>query len=97
MDEIDYKILRELQFKARVTNTELADRVLLSPSPCWNRVKRLEADGIIEKYVTIINQRALGMPDSIFVELRLTQHDETTLREFEAALAARGESRSITS
>lgn len=49
MDEIDYKILRELQFNARVTNTELAERVALSPSPCWNRVTRLETDGIIEQ------------------------------------------------
>lgn len=87
MDEIDYKILRELQFSARVTNTELAERVALSPSPCWNRVKRLEADGIIEKYVTIINQCAVGMPDSVFVELRLSRHDDKTLRNFEAALA----------
>lgn len=87
MDEIDYKILRELQFNARITNTDLADRVALSPSPCWNRVKRLETEGIIEKYVTIINQRALGMPDSVFLELRLNQHNDETLKSFEAALA----------
>lgn len=87
MDEIDNKILRELQFHARISNTELAERVALSPSPCWNRVRRLEEQGVIEKYVTIINQRAIGMPDSVFVELRLNQHDDHTLKAFEAALA----------
>lgn len=87
MDEIDYKILRELQFNARIPNTDLADRVALSPSPCWNRVRRLENDGIIEKYVTIINQRALGVPDSVIVEIRLNQHDDEILKRFEEALS----------
>lgn len=86
IDEIDYKILRELQFNARITNTELADRVALSPSPCWNRVRRLETDGVIEKYVTIINERALGIPDSVILEVRLTHHDDETLKRFEEAL-----------
>jgi len=86
MDEIDYKILRELQFNARVTNAELADRVALSPSPCWNRVRRLEADGVIEKYVTIINQRAIGVPDSVILEVRLSQHDDEILKRMEEVL-----------
>lgn len=86
MDEIDHKILRELQFNARITNTELADRVALSPSPCWNRVRRLETDGVIEKYVTIMNQRALGIPDSVILEVRLTHHDDEILKRFEEAL-----------
>lgn len=88
MDEIDVKILKELQFNARITNTELAERVALSPSPCWNRVRRLEATGVIEKYVTIINQRAIGVPDSIILEARLSQHDDDILKRFEDALAS---------
>jgi len=86
MDEIDYKILRALQFNARITNTELAERVALSPSPCWNRVRRLEAEGVIEKYVTIINQRAIGVPESVILEVRLTHHDDEILKRFEEAL-----------
>ena len=86
MDEIDYKILRALQFNARITNTELAERVALSPSPCWNRVRRLEAEGVVEKYVTIINQRAIGVPDSVILEVRLTHHDDEILKRFEEAL-----------
>ena len=86
MDEIDYKILRALQFNARITNTELAERVALSPSPCWNRVRRLEAEGVVEKYVTIINQRAIGVPESVILEVRLTHHDDEILKRFEEAL-----------
>jgi Lrp/AsnC family transcriptional regulator, leucine-responsive regulatory protein len=87
IDEIDWKILRELQFDARVTNADLAKRVALSPSPCWNRVRRLEASGVIEKYVTIINQSAIGMPDSVILEAKLEQHDDDTLKQFEEELS----------
>ena len=87
MDELDLRILRELQFNARITNTDLADRIALSPSPCWNRVRRLETEGVIEKYVTIINQRALGIPDSVILEVRLSQHDDEILKRFEEALS----------
>ena len=82
IDEIDWKILRELQLNARLTNADLAKRVALSPSPCWNRVRRLAAAGVIEKYVTIINQRAIGMPDSVILDAKLEQHDDETLKRF---------------
>jgi Lrp/AsnC family leucine-responsive transcriptional regulator len=87
MDEIDYRILRELQFNARISNVDLADRVSLSPSPCWNRLRNLEKQGVIEKYVTVLNQVALGAPDTVIVELRLEHHDDKTLKRFEEALA----------
>ena len=88
IDEIDWKILRALQFNARITNAELAKRVSLSPSPCWNRVRRLEADGVIEKYVTIISQSAIGMPDSVILEAKLAHHDKVALSRFEQELAS---------
>lgn len=87
MDEIDRKILRELQFNARVSNVQLAERVGLSPSPCWNRVRHLEASGVIEKYVTIFNQEALGVPDTVIIEARLERHDDAILKKFEDVLA----------
>jgi Lrp/AsnC family transcriptional regulator, leucine-responsive regulatory protein len=86
LDEIDARILRELQFNARITNADLAERVNLSPSPCWNRWRRLETEGILEKYVTVLNQRAVGIPDSVIVEIRLKQHDEESLKHFEEAV-----------
>jgi Lrp/AsnC family transcriptional regulator, leucine-responsive regulatory protein len=86
MDEIDHKMIRELQLNARIKNADLAERVALSSSPCWNRWRRLETDGVIEKYVTIINQRALGVPDSVILELRLEQHDDGVLKRIEDTL-----------
>jgi Lrp/AsnC family leucine-responsive transcriptional regulator len=86
MDEIDRRILRVLQFDARITNLELAEKVGLSPSPCWNRVRRLEQSGVIEKYVTLLNQAALGTPDTVIIEVRLERHDDETLKRFEHAL-----------
>ena len=88
IDEIDWKILRTLQFNARITNAELAKRVSLSPSPCWNRVRRLEATGVIEKYVTIISQSAIGMPDSVILEAKLKHHDKDALNRFEQELTS---------
>jgi Lrp/AsnC family leucine-responsive transcriptional regulator len=87
MDEIDYRILRELQFNARLSNVELAQRVGLSPSPCWNRVRSLEDEGAITQYVTILSQSALGMPDTVIVDVILDRHDDEILRRFEKALA----------
>ncbi len=87
MDEIDYRILRELQQNARISNADLADRVGLSASPCWNRVRNLEKEGIIEKYVAICNQSAFGLPDTVLIYLSLDRHDDEVLKRFEDALA----------
>ncbi|MBI2833458.1 MAG: Lrp/AsnC family transcriptional regulator [Acidobacteria bacterium] len=87
MDDLDYKILRELQFDARISNVQLAEKVGLSATPCWNRLRRLEQEGIVEKYVTIFNQAALGMPDTVIIEARLTKHDDDILKTFEDTLA----------
>jgi Lrp/AsnC family leucine-responsive transcriptional regulator len=86
MDEIDYRILQELQFHARIPNVQLAEKVGLSASPCWNRLRSLEKDGVIEKYVTIFNQAALGVPDTVIIEARLDRHDDDTLKRFEEVL-----------
>jgi len=62
LDEIDRKILRVLQMEARLTTSELAGRVGVSPSPCWTRVKRLEEAGYITGYVALLDQEKLGFP-----------------------------------
>lgn len=82
LDVIDRKILSALRENARLTNNELAERVGLSPSPCWNRVKRLEANGTIERYTAVIDQSALGLDDIVFIEVTLQQHDEHVLQQF---------------
>lgn len=87
LDAIDRKILSALLQNARLTNNELAERVGLSPSPCWNRVRRLEANGTIERYAAVIDQAALGLDDIVFIEITLQQHDEQVLQQFGSEIA----------
>ena len=86
MDAIDKKILRVLSRQGRLTNAELAEQVGLSPSPCWTRVKRLEQGGIIKGYAAVLDQAALGLPDTVFIEVMMERHDEAQLQRFEAAV-----------
>lgn len=88
MDLIDRKILRTLARNGRLSNAELADAVGLSPSPCWTRVRRLEAARVIRGYVALLDQAALGLPDTVFIEVMMDRHDEEKLRSFEEAVLA---------
>ncbi|SFH67494.1 Lrp/AsnC family transcriptional regulator [Bradyrhizobium sp. Gha] len=82
LDEIDRKILRALQQDARLTTAQLAERVGLSTTPCWNRLKRLETQGYIDAYVALLNQDKLGLPETVIIELTLDRHDEEMLERF---------------
>lgn len=86
LDEIDRKILRELRSDGRISNQKLAERVGLSPTPCWNRVRALEAAGIITDYVAVLDQRTLGMPDTVIIEVQLERHDDAVFQAFGDAL-----------
>jgi len=83
MDRTDLKILRELQLNGRLTNQELAQRVNLSPSPCLRRVRALEHAGVIQGYTAIVDQRACGLPITVFIRVTLERHDTATVAEFE--------------
>jgi Lrp/AsnC family leucine-responsive transcriptional regulator len=80
LDRIDYKILRLLQENARLTNADLARSVNLSPTPCLERVRRLEAEGYILDYVTLLNPQKLGAGVISFIQVLL---DRTTPDVFE--------------
>ncbi len=80
LDRIDYKILRLLQENARLTNADLARSVNLSPTPCLERVRRLEADGYILDYVTLLNPHKLGAGVISFIQVLL---DRTSAGVFE--------------
>ena len=82
LDHIDRKILSALRTDGRLTISELAEKVGLSQSPCWTRVKRLETSGIIEGYVAVLNHKAMGLPNVIFVEVTLDRHDEKVPERF---------------
>lgn len=87
LDELDKKIVRELQKDARLSNTELAERVGLSASPCWQRVKRLQEDGYIEGYVAVLDQKKLGLPDTVMIEVTLDRHEDEVFDKFARALS----------
>jgi len=87
LDEIDRKILRALQQDARLTTAQLADKIGLSTTPCWNRLKRLETQGFIEGYVALLNQEKLGLAETVIIEVTLDRHDEEVLERFGQLLA----------
>ena len=88
LDLIDRKILSALHLNGRLTINELADKVGLSSSPCWTRVKRMEADGTIAGYAAVIDPRAVGLRDVVFIEVTLEKHDEKVLERFGRMLAS---------
>jgi len=86
MDDVDRKILTELQQDGRLTLTELAERVRLSVSPCHRRLRTLERDGMIDGYHAHLNAHALGLTFEalVFVTMRGADHD--TVAAFEQAV-----------
>ena len=86
LDTTDWKILGLLQDHGRMTNAELAARIHRSESACHRRVRRLEAEGVIEAYAAVINQAAIGRSANVFVEITLINQSEERLDAFEAAV-----------
>lgn len=74
-----------------MANIDLSEKVNLSPSPCLSRVKALERNGFINRYVTLLNPSAVGLGVSVFVQVRLEKQVETALNIFEKAVAIRPE------
>jgi Lrp/AsnC family leucine-responsive transcriptional regulator len=87
IDEIDRRILRELRLDGRLSNTKLADKIGLSTTPCWNRVRALEENGVIEGYTALLSQKSLGFPDTVIIEVTLDRHDDDIFEKFGQALA----------
>ena len=88
MDAMDAAILFHLRQDSSLTNTELADLVGLTPSPCLRRVKKLEADGIITGYRAIVSQEALGRGFQVIVTAEIGVNDQATIEDFESQVAA---------
>ncbi|QRE77568.1 Lrp/AsnC family transcriptional regulator [Methylobacterium aquaticum] len=82
LDDLDRKILGALRADGRLTIAALAERVGLSQSPCWTRLRRLEEAGLIRDYVAVLDHRALGIPDVVFIEVTLDKHDDAVLEAF---------------
>lgn len=83
LDPIDLRILSALQKDGRLSNVQLAERVGLSDSACLRRVRLLEQSGIIDRYVMLIDQTALGKPGTVFVRVTLEGQQKDKLLQFE--------------
>lgn len=86
LDLIDRKILALLQENAKISNVDLAEQVHLSPTPCLERVKRLEADGYISNYAAHLNPQLLDAGMLIYLEVSLQNTTSEILNEFNAAV-----------
>src|SRR3954451_23639222 len=74
MDRTDLKILAILQQDASLSVAEVASRVNLSQTPCWRRIQKLEAQGVIERRVALLSPEAVGLGLSVFVEIETLDH-----------------------
>ena len=83
LDRVDRRILDTLQADARISNQELAKKAGLSPAPCWRRLRRLEEEGFISGYVTLLNGSAIGLPILAYTLVTLENHHPETVRQFD--------------
>ncbi|QDL99956.1 Lrp/AsnC family transcriptional regulator [Rhodopseudomonas palustris] len=88
LDAIDRKILTVLQQDASLSVAEIGDRVGLSSTPCWKRIQRLEADGVIIKRVALVDQDKIGLGLSVFVSIESGDHSDAWLKTFADAVSA---------
>ena len=88
MDAIDRKILAVLQEDASLSVAEIGSRVGLSSTPCWKRIQRLEAEGVIQKRVAIIDQDKLGLGVTVFVSVETEDHSGEWLTSFAKLVGA---------
>lgn len=86
LDKRDIEILRVLTREGRITKAALAERIGLSPTPCWDRLRKLEKAGLIEGYGARINLRKLAPHVTVFVAVEIADHTAASFRAFEAAM-----------
>lgn len=86
-DKFDLAILRELMADSRRTLQEIGQAVKLSPTTCWSRIKRMEAEGVIRQYSVDIDRAKLGYKDTVIVQLTLDSHTDQSLFDFGKVLA----------
>jgi Lrp/AsnC family transcriptional regulator, leucine-responsive regulatory protein len=88
LDPYSLQILQELQRDARQTVQQIAQRVGLSTTPCWKRIKDMEATGVIRSYTALVDRSKVGLNLLVVVEANLSQHSEDLVQQFERAVAA---------
>ncbi|MFD2207574.1 Lrp/AsnC family transcriptional regulator [Kiloniella antarctica] len=91
LDPLDVKILSLLQKDATIPTAEIADKVGLSQSPCWRRIKRFRDEGLIRKEVCLLDPKEVGLGVTVFATVTLVQHHEEHVRQFEDIVERRPE------
>lgn len=86
MDSKDRQILKELQADGRLSNQDLSERVNLSPSPCLRRLRLLEDAGVITGYTALVDQKAWGLPVTVFIRIKLERHGDDAVQAFERTI-----------
>ncbi|CAA2099378.1 Leucine-responsive regulatory protein [Methylobacterium bullatum] len=88
MDSIDLKILALLQNDATLSIATIGEKVGLSQTPCWKRIQRLEADGVIDRRVAVLDPVKLGLGLTVFVSIETSDHSRDWLERFAATVSA---------
>lgn len=88
LDSYDLRILQTLERDGRITKVRLAEAVGLSPSPCWERLKKLERAGVVAGYRAEIDVKKLGAVTEMLVEVTLARHQQADFRRFEEGIRA---------
>ncbi|MEH6834106.1 MULTISPECIES: Lrp/AsnC family transcriptional regulator [Falsihalocynthiibacter] len=91
LDHRDLEILRILSQEGRITKAALAERIGLSPTPCWDRLRKLEKAGLIDGYRAQINLKKLGPHVTVFVAAQIADHTAASFQAFEAAVQTHDE------
>ncbi len=87
IDNIDRKILREIQINSNISVHELGEKIGLSGSACHRRIKTMEEQGLIKNYKAVLDSRKLGFQMMFFIQISLTSQSEEALKKFEKAIA----------
>ncbi|PVZ11396.1 MULTISPECIES: Lrp/AsnC family transcriptional regulator [unclassified Pseudomonas] len=88
LDSVDLQILSIMQSDCRTTLSKLSEKIALSETPCWRRLKRLEDDGYIKRYQAILDKHVLGFDITAFIQLSVDSHTPECTRELEQRLIA---------
>lgn len=88
LDRAEISILKLLQNDGRVTNQELADKMGMSASPCWRKVRKLEDEGVIEGYRAVLNRKKIGLGVMVFIRVVIDSHSEAEAKKFEEEVIA---------
>lgn len=87
LDKIDLSILRQMQQDATLSVQNIADRIGLSPTSCWRRLRKLQDDGVIRKQVALLDSELLNLNVNVIAQVKLREHSEEILRKFEQSVA----------